>query len=102
MIKKADKGGAIVFFEKRHTWQKQSDTFQTINFYKKMPHDGTEENNETVAQVVNQEITASNHPDSAVNLIIDKPRCSVLYLAPKIHKPVNPGRPIVCACSCPT
>jgi len=27
---------------------------------------------------------------------------SSFYLLPKIHKPGNPGRPIVSACSCPT
>ena len=27
---------------------------------------------------------------------------STFYLKPKIHKPNNPGRPIISACSCPT
>ena len=30
------------------------------------------------------------------------PRTSCIYFKPKIHKPNNPGRPIVSACSCPT
>ncbi len=30
------------------------------------------------------------------------PRTPVMYFLPKIHKPDNPGRPIVSACSCPT
>ena len=36
------------------------------------------------------------------NLIVTTPRTSRIYLKPKIHKPNNPGRPIVSACSCPT
>ena len=36
-------------------------------------------------------------PATAKNLIITTP-----YFLPKIHKPNNPGRPIVSACSCPT
>ena len=36
------------------------------------------------------------------NLIITTPRTSCIYFLPKIHKPNNPGRPIVSACSCPT
>ena len=36
------------------------------------------------------------------NLIVTTPRTSCIYFKPKIHKPNNPGRPIVSACSCPT
>ena len=38
----------------------------------------------------------------AKNLTITTPRTSCIYFLPKIHKPNNPGRPIVSACSCPT
>ena len=41
-------------------------------------------------------------PLSATNLIVEHPRTSKFYLLPKIHKPDNPGRPIVSACLCPT
>ena len=34
--------------------------------------------------------------------MVAAPRCSKFYMLPKIHKPGNPGRPIVSACSCPT
>ena len=37
-----------------------------------------------------------------LGLIITTPRTSCIYFLPKIHKPNNPGRPIVSACSCPT
>ena len=33
---------------------------------------------------------------------VTTPRLSVIYFKPKIHKPNNPGRPIVSAYSCPT
>ena len=39
---------------------------------------------------------------TATNLVITTPRTSCIYFLPKIHKPNNPGRPIVSACSCPT
>ena len=39
---------------------------------------------------------------SASNLFTTTPRTPVIYFLPKIHKPDNPGRPIVSACSCPT
>ena len=41
-------------------------------------------------------------PHTAKNLISIKPRTPVMYFLPKIHKPDNPGRPIVSACGCPT
>ena len=47
--------------------------------------------------IVNQEL-----PDTATNLIINTLRTSCIYFLPKIHKPNNPGRPIVSAYSCPT
>ena len=36
-------------------------------------------------------------PPSATNLVVTTP-----WMLPKIHKPGNPGRPIVSACSCLT
>ena len=39
-------------------------------------------------------------PQSATNLIVQHPRTSKFYLLPKMHKPGNPGRPIVSACQC--
>ena len=41
-------------------------------------------------------------PATAQNIIITTPRTSVIYFKPKIHKPNNPGRPIVSSYSCPT
>ena len=47
--------------------------------------------------IVKQEL-----PETATNLIINTPRTSCIYFLPEIHKPNNPDRPIVSACSCPT
>ena len=41
-------------------------------------------------------------PPTAQHLVVTTPRTSQFYMLPKIHKPDNPGRPIVSACSCPT
>ena len=41
-------------------------------------------------------------PSTARNLFVTTPKTSTFYLKPKIHKPNNPGRPIISACSCPT
>ena len=47
--------------------------------------------------IVNQQL-----PDTATNFIIITPRTSCIYFLPKIHKPKNPGRPIVSACTYPS
>ena len=50
-----------------------------------------------IAEMINNEL-----PPSAINLVVTTPRTSSFYLLPTIHKPGNPGRPTVSACSCPT
>ncbi|XP_078364096.1 uncharacterized protein LOC144648396 [Oculina patagonica] len=47
-------------------------------------------------------ISRNELPPSAKNVIVTTPCTSRFYLLPKIHKPNNPGRPIVSACNCPT
>jgi len=51
---------------------------------------------------INDLIVKQELPATATNLIISTPRTSCIYFLPKIHKPNDPGRPIVSACSCPT
>lgn len=102
VIRPADKGGAVV------AWRRDlydTEVLRQLNnntVYEEVNEDITERNNEVIKQVVHDEIQASHLPSSAVNLINENPRCSKFYLLPKIHKPCNPGRPIVSACSCPT
>ena len=52
--------------------------------------------------LVKEAITKGELPASAVNLVVENPRTSSFYMLPKIHKPGNPGRPIVSACNFPT
>ena len=51
---------------------------------------------------INDLIVKQELPATATNLVITTPRISCIYFLPKIHKPNNPGRPIVSTCSCPT
>ena len=39
---------------------------------------------------------------TARNLCVTTPKTSAFHLKPKIHKPNNPGRPIISTCNCPT
>ena len=102
VIKAADKGGAVVVWRvdlyEKEALRQLSDT----SFYAKVDKDLTLINQNIVKNTINDLIAKQELPATAKNLIITTPRTSCIYFLPKIHKPNNPGRPIVSACSCPT
>ena len=102
IVKAADKGGALVVWRadlyQKEALRQLSDT----SFYAKVDKDLTSTNQQIVKSTINDLIVKQELPATATNLIITTPRTSCIYFLPKIHKPNNPGRPIVSACSCPT
>ena len=72
------------------------------SFYAKVDKDLTSTNQQIVKSTINDLIVKQELPSTATNLIITTPRTLCIYFLPKIHRPNNPGRPIVSACSCPT
>ena len=85
---------------------RQSFGAPTANFRSKLLHQSQQRPNfrqpKNVKDTIHELITKQELPVTAQNLIINTPRTSCIYFKPKIHKPNNPGRPIVSACSCPT
>ena len=102
IVKAADKGGALVVWRadlyQKEALRQLSDT----SFYAKVDKDLTSTNQQIVKSTINDLIVKQELPATATNLVITTPRTSCIYFLPKIHKPNNPGRPIVSACSCPT
>ena len=102
VVKSADKGGEVVVWRsdlyQKEALRQLSDT----SFYAKIPKDLTSKNQKLVKDTIQNLIVNQELPDTATNLIINTPRTSCIYFLPKIHKPNNPGRPIISACSCPT
>ena len=102
VVKAADKGGALVVWradlDQKEALRQLSDT----SFYAKVDKDLTSTNQQIVKSTINDHRVKQELPATATNLIITTPRTSCIYFLPKIHKPNNPGRPIVSACSCPT
>ena len=100
--KAADKGGALVVWRadlyQKEALRQLSDT----SFYAKVDKDLTSTNQQIVKSTINDLIVKQQLPVTATNLVITTSRTSCIYFLPKIHKPNNPGRPIVSACSCPT
>ena len=54
-------------------------------------------NQKIVKDTVNKLILEQKLPSTARNLFVTTPKTSTFYLKPKIHKPNNPGRPIISA-----
>ena len=102
VIKAADKGGATVVWRTDVYQQEAIRQLSDLTFYTKVNKDLTPANQKIVKDTIQELITKQELPVTAQNLIITTPRTSCIYFKPKIHKPNNPGRPIVSACSCPT
>ena len=102
VIKAADKGGATVVWRTDLYQQEAIPQLSDPAFYTKVNKDLTPANQKIVKDTIQVLITKQELPVTAQNLIITTPRTSCIYFKPKIHKPNNPGRPIVSACSCPT
>ena len=102
IVKAADKGGALVVWRadlyQKEALRQLSDT----SFYAEVDKDLTSTNQQIVKSTINDLIVKQELPATATNLVIKTPRTSCIYFLPKIHKPNNPGQPIVSACSCPT
>ena len=99
VIKPADKGGAVVVWDRTLYQQEAERQLSDTTFYEKLDRDFTMDYNKTICEVVKAAITKDELPASAVNLVVENPRTSSFYMLPKIHKPGNPGRPIVSACT---
>ncbi|XP_015770448.1 PREDICTED: uncharacterized protein LOC107348879 [Acropora digitifera] len=102
VIKPADKGGATVVWRTDLYQQEAIRQLSDPTFYTKVNKDLTPANQKIVKDTIQELIRKQELPVTAQNLIITTPRTSCIYFKPKIHKPNNPGRPIVSACSCPT
>ena len=89
------KGGATVVWRNDLYQQEAIRQLSDPTFYTKV-------NQKIVKDTIQELITKQELPVTAQNLIITTPRTLCIYFKPKIHKPNNPGRPIVSACSCPT
>ena len=101
-IKTTDKCGAVVVWRTDLYQQEAFRQLSDNSFYCKVEKDLTPSNQKIVKETVHDLIFKQELPATAQNLIINTPRTSVINFKPKIHKPDNPGRPIVSAYSCPT
>ena len=102
VIKSADKGGAVVVWRSDLYREEALRQLSDTSFYAKVEKDLIVNNQKIAKDTIQNFIVKQELPATATNLIITTPRTSCIYFLPKIHKPNNPGRPIVSACSCPS
>ena len=103
IIKPADKGGATVIQNKANYIKEAMRQLNNPLHYKKLNKDPTSKTNNAatslIKSLIQQEMITKQVGENMINR---QPRTPCLYLLPKIHKPGNPGRPIVSTTGSPT
>ncbi len=105
VIKKADKGSAVVIMDRDDYINEGMSQLNNTKFYRKVDHDLTPENNALLNEKLVAYKNAGEISDKTLEYLRnDMPRTSKFYMLPKIHKNLKkpPGRPIVSANESPT
>ena len=96
IIKPADKGGSIVIMNKADYIQEAHRQLFNPEHYKPLTSDPTTIYNKYIHHHIDQAWRLGIITDTTKESLQTKnPRTSTFYMLPKIHKPGNPGRPIV-------
>ncbi|CAM4539123.1 unnamed protein product [Lepidochelys kempii] len=94
IIKKADKGGAVVIMNRSEYEQEAARQLSNTSFYKPLPYDATESYQKQLQHLLKK------LPEKAQDQIRTdtplEPRPGIFYLLPKIHKSGNPGNKARC------
>ncbi|CAN2387690.1 Reverse transcriptase (RNA-dependent DNA polymerase), partial [Pristimantis euphronides] len=92
IIKPADKGGAIVLTDTSDYIKEADRQLNDTRYYTKLEHDPTPNYMRELRRIIRN---LSVEPTKLLAMIPENPRVGIFYLLPKIHKPGNPGRPII-------
>ena len=96
IIKPADKGGSLVIMNTADYVQEAHRQLLNPEHYKPLTSDPTTNYNKYIHHLIDQAWRLGIITDTTKESLQTKnPRTSTLYMLPKIHKPGNPGRPIV-------
>ena len=103
IISNADKGGAVVIMDTDKFIEEADCQLSDSTNYKKLQKDPTLQNNklvnDTTTRFKKEKLLPQNIADG---LNTSNPRTPKFYLSPKIHKPNNPGRPVISSVDCHT
>ena len=96
IIKPADKGGSIVIMNTTDYIQEAKRQLFNPEHYKPVTSDPTTTYNKYIHHLIDQAWRLGIINDTTKESLQTKnPRISTFHMLPKIHKPGNPGRPIV-------
>ncbi|CAN7943058.1 unnamed protein product, partial [Ixodes hexagonus] len=103
IIRPADKGGGIVVMNRADYIGEASRQLDNVDFYQRLPDDPTQRFvtiiNRTLQDLRNENKISVDHYNY---LKSRNPHPGVFYLLIKVHKPNNPGRPIISGIGTPT
>ena len=103
VICNADKGGAVVISDVSDYVKEAERQLLDQSFYKKVPENPTSVHAALVNNAIDQLKNRNALNQKMANqLKSTNPRTPRFYLLPKIHKPNNPGRPVVSSINCHT
>lgn len=103
VIKPADKGGAIVIWDKTDYRNEAQRQLNNISHYTKTRRDLTVSHTLEINQYLREMFTKNIITSQEFEFLrIKNPRTPIFYLLPKIHKTNTPGRPIISAVNSPT
>ena len=96
VIKPADKGGKIVILNKEDYIQEGLRQLENLEHYEVLEEDPTKEFNGQILSTIKHGRNLGVIDSELEKILYKKnPRLATFYMLPKIHKPSNPGRPIV-------
>ena len=103
VIKKADKGSAIVIMQTTDYLKEGYRQLSDTNFYTKLEEDPTQSISETICKVLIDMKNLKLITEKTLDYLnIKEPKAGRFYLLPKIHKKQVPGRPICSSIGHPT
>ena len=103
VIKKADKGSATVVMSREQYTGEVMRQLNNHHHYEKLSGDPTELFCREIKAFLEDMVSRhSINKDTMASLLSKDSKPSRFYILPKIHKPGNPGRPIVSSCGSPT
>ena len=103
IIRQADKGGAVVIWDRREYLNEAYRQLDNRSHYKPIHKDPTLQTAKEINLYIDKlEKDKILDTDTAAYLKIRNPRTPLFYMLPKIHKEGNPGRPIISQTNGPT
>ena len=103
IITNADKGGAAVIMDTDSDISEANRQLSDNASYKKLAQDVTLQYNRMVNQTIERIKNEKLLPqETADGLKVTNPKKTKFYISPKIHKPNNPGRPVINSIECHT